>query len=75
MKKDVEALRNVPLWGFHDRYDPSIPLKKEEGAIRKLIEEWGDVQYTVTETGRHYIHEEIYAAGLLFDWFLENSRR
>ena len=71
MERNPEALTAVPVWAFHDRYDPSIPLKKEEGFVEEVLEAGGSVRYTVTEEGRHYIHTSVYAAGDLFDWFLE----
>ncbi len=70
MKVDLEAATTVPIWAFHDRFDPSIPLKKEEKPIKELREMGGNVKYTITETGRHYIHSDVFASGVLFNWFL-----
>lgn len=70
MKENVKAIKKIPVWGFHDKYDPSIPLKKEINIIEKLQKADGIVKYTVSEYGEHYIHEEIYNNGELFSWFM-----
>jgi len=68
MKRRVEVLRDVPVWAFHDRRDPSIPFRKHERPVMRLQAAGGDVQFTVTDTGEHYVHENAYADGALIQW-------
>jgi predicted peptidase len=74
MKENVKAIKKIPVWGFHDRYDPSIPLKKEHSTIDRLSKLGGTVKYTISEKGEHYIHEDIYNNGELFSWLLAISK-
>jgi len=68
MKRRVEVLRDVPVWAFHDRRDPSIPFRRHERPVVRLQAAGGDVQFTVTDTGEHYVHESAYADGVLVQW-------
>jgi len=68
MKRRVEVLRDVPVWAFHDRTDPSIPFRKHERPVERLQAAGGDVRFTVTDTGEHYIHEAAYSDGVLVEW-------
>jgi len=70
MKIETSALKNMRIWAFHDRYDTEVPLIKEQWFIDKLLNEGNLVKYTITEYGAHYIHEEIYESGALYNWFL-----
>lgn len=71
MKIKTSALRNIRIWAIHDKYDPNIPLEKELWFIDKLRKENIMVKYTITEYGKHYIHEEFYESGEIINWFLE----
>lgn len=74
MRENIAAIKNIPVWGFHDRYDPSIPLSKEQGTIDRLRKAGAVVKYTIPEKGMHYIHEEIFSNGELFSWFLSITK-
>ena len=71
MKENIDAVVDLPIWAFHDKRDPSIPIKKEEGTIEKLEAAGSPVRYTVTDEGRHYIHTDVFESGGLFEWFLK----
>jgi len=72
--EDLEALLGVPMWVFHDRDDPHIELRHEQEPVERLQALGGDVRLTITETGRHYIHEPVLEQGALFEWFLAHRR-
>jgi len=74
MDVDLRALKTQAIWAFHDRFDEEIPLEKEESFIHQLQQAGYDVTYSITETGRHFIHESIYEDGKLFKWFLTHRR-
>jgi predicted peptidase len=65
-----KALKNIPIWAFHDRFDTTLPIKFEEGKITRVIKAGGNVKYTVSETGNHEIWKEIYTKPDIFNWFL-----
>lgn len=74
MKENIKAIKKIPVWGFHDRYDPGIPLQKEQSTIDHIRESGGFVKYTISEKSEHYIHEEIFDNGELFSWFLSITK-
>jgi predicted peptidase len=46
---------NVPVWVFHARNDPSIPLAKNERAVSDLNAVGGAARITIIESDRHYV--------------------
>ena len=74
MRRRYRRMADVPVWAFHARHDPSIPLAKNERAVSDLNAAGGTARITVIESDRHYIQEEVFASGGLFAWFLEQFR-
>jgi predicted peptidase len=74
MIENLQAIKNLPVWAFHDLNDPDIPISKEQDTIRRLQQINPNVTYTISETGEHYIHEDIYEDNQLFNWFLGFSK-
>lgn len=75
MREDVEAIVDLPIWAFHDRRDPEIPIEREAPTIEKLRAAGAPVRYTVTDEGVHYLHEQAFGGGELFEWFLAQIDR
>lgn len=71
MGRQFGVLRGLPVRVFHDRDDPSIPLRHDSWAVARLTKLGADVTLQTTHLGKHYIHEEIYRAAELFRWFLD----
>ena len=71
MRRRYAAMIEVPVWAFHARHDPSIPLRKNERAIADLNAAGGTARITVIESDRHYIQDEVFRSGELFAWFLK----
>jgi len=71
---DKDNFKSTPIWAFHSRYDQEIPLKKEEGFIQKIKEHNTTLIYTIEENDEHYLHNEIYKKGELFNWFLTRTK-
>jgi predicted peptidase len=65
-----KALRNIPVWAFHDKKDSTIAFRYEEEKVARLIKSGVNVKYTVSETGRHDIWKDIYTHQDIFNWFL-----
>jgi predicted peptidase len=68
------ALRNIPVWAFHDSKDSTISIGYEEGKAERLKKAGVNIRYTITETGRHDIWKDIYSGGEIFKWFLQNEK-
>ncbi len=70
-----KALKDIPVWAFHDRKDSTISIKYEEAKVIRLKKEGVNVKYTISETGRHDIWKDIYAGQDIFNWFLGIEKR
>jgi predicted peptidase len=70
-----KAIKNIPVWAFHDKYDSTIAIKYEQGKVERLKRTGADVKYTISETGRHDIWKDIYAKQDIFNWFLGLDKR
>ncbi len=68
MRRRFAELAGTPMWVFHDRNDPSIGLERESWAVQRVRDAGGRVRFTITETGRHYIHQSIYRDPALYAW-------
>ncbi len=66
MNNNPKKIVNIPIWAFHDRNDPSIKLEDEVNYINKLKKAGGNVKYTITDKGLHYIYSDIYYEDYLF---------
>ncbi len=67
---DKYKFKDIPIWAFHSRYDQEIPLKKEEVFAQKIKELNNSIIYTIEESDVHYLQNDIYRKGELFNWFL-----
>ena len=74
MSADVTPVVRVPVWAFHDRADPSIPLAQDAAPIERLKALGGDARLTITQTGRHYIHQEVFADPAVMRWLAERTQ-
>lgn len=72
MKNKIDALQNIPFMAFHDRGDTHIPVSDEKDTVDKVKAAGGEIEYILSDTGKHYIHEMIFDKGDLFAWFLEH---
>lgn len=70
MRRRYSRMTGVPVWAFHARHDPSIPLVKSEKAVSALNALGGQARLTVLESDSHYIQEEVFRSRELFNWFL-----
>lgn len=64
------ALRNIPVWAFHDKKDSTISIHYEQGKAERLKKAGVNIKYTVTDNGGHEIWKDIYSKPDIFNWFL-----
>ncbi|HAE22246.1 MAG TPA: hypothetical protein DCG47_07985 [Spirochaetaceae bacterium] len=63
-------LAGLPVFAFHDRSDPSIAFALAEASVEKLNSRGGSGKLTAYDTGLHYIQEQVFYDGELFERFL-----
>jgi predicted peptidase len=66
--------RAVPVWVFHGRRDPQIPVERSREMVAALQEVGGTVRYTEYETGGHAVWEWAYSERDLVDWLFSQHK-
>ncbi len=74
MSDNIQKIKNIPIWIFHDKFDNEIPIEKTVGILNKLEEAKADVNITIFEKGEHYLNNIVFEEGALFYWFLLNRK-
>lgn len=74
MRENIPAIKNIPVWAFHDLYDEEISIRADQETVERLKDAGGKVKYTISDTGKHYINNDIYNRKELYNWFLENKK-
>jgi putative CocE/NonD family hydrolase len=70
----VCALRDVPVWAFHNTGDPVVAVQGVEPMVTMLRSCGGDVQFTVYPSAEHDSWTQAYANPDVYQWFLSHSR-
>lgn len=63
-------LGDIPVWAYHARGDRSIPFDKAYASMAKLLADGGEGELFAVDSDEHYVHERVFAEGLLFERFL-----
>ncbi len=71
----VCSLRNVPVWAFHGKKDPVVPIDRTESLVNVLKACGGDVRFTVYPEAGHDSWTETYDNPALYDWLLAKKNQ
>jgi len=66
----VSSLKNTPVWTFHGKKDPVIPVERTESLVRALKACGGDVLFTVYPDAGHDSWTETYDNPTFYEWLL-----
>ena len=66
----VRALTKLPIWVFHGRKDPVVPVARSEELVRVLEANGGNVKFTVYPEAGHDSWTETYDNPELYRWML-----
>jgi len=71
----VEKIKHLPVWAFHNRYDPVVPFTETTEDMVNHLKKAGNENVTVSikESSDHDCWSEVYSRDELFDWFLRHS--
>lgn len=74
-KRNPKAVSSLPIWAFHGRRDPIVPLSESEDMV-KAFQRAGcrEVKLTVYPEAGHDCWTETYRNPALYDWFLSHRR-
>src|SRR5262249_23229684 len=70
----VCAANDVPVWAFHNRDDPVVPIAKDQAGIEALQRCGGTARITVFDAGGHDAWTAAYAKPELYEWLLAQHR-
>ncbi len=72
----IEKLVDIPVWAFHSKDDPTVPLSYDENTVNALRELGGNVKFTVLESGGHFIWGDIHRKlnGDIYAWMLSHTK-
>ena len=72
--RDVERLKDVPVWVFHGAKDTLVPVERSYEMVEALRKVHGRVRLTVFPEGHHWILERVYRTDELYPWLLRQVR-
>ena len=70
----VCTLKAVPVWAFHNRHDPTVPLARDEVGIETLKNCGGTTRLTIFDADGHDAWTAAYADPELYQWLLAQHR-
>jgi len=71
---DICAIKDLPIWAFHGRLDPVIPLEKAQSAITTLINCGGNPIFNIYPDLYHDCWTRTYANPAIYDWLLSKKK-
>ena len=67
---DYRGLARLPIWCFHGKWDPDVPLEQSRDMVRRVQEAGGRVRFTVYRDAEHDCWTQTYEDPALYDWLL-----
>jgi len=73
--KELEKLKDLPVWIFHGRLDDVVPIRESERIVDTL-NSFGavEVRFTVYPEAGHDAWSDTYSNEKLYTWLLQHSR-
>jgi predicted peptidase len=68
-------LKNVPIWVFHGKKDPVVPIEDNEIMVNAVKNCGGNVKFTVYPDAGHDAWTETYNNPDVYEWMLSQSRK
>lgn len=71
----AKDLTGIPIWAFHNRYDPIVPSANTARMVRKIEQAGGNIRYTAYSSASHFAWEKAYRDRELLSWIAGARRR
>jgi predicted peptidase len=68
----AQSLRRVPIWAFHGKLDPVVPVSKSEEMVNAVRRAGGDVKLTVYPEVEHNSWKPTYDNPEIYKWLLSH---
>lgn len=72
--KQIEKLKNVPVWAFHGAKDEVVPVEESVRMVDALSEVGGNVRLTVYPDANHDSWTETYNNPDFYKWLLSHKK-
>lgn len=72
--KNIERLKDVPVWAFHGAKDDVVLLEESEVMVEALRKAGGDVKFTVYPDANHDSWTETYNNPEFYTWLLSKRK-
>ncbi len=72
--KNICDLKDVPVWAFHGKRDPYVPVEVEQDLVDALNACGGEAQVTVSSDMKNDVPFKVYADPALYEWLLEQEK-
>ena len=70
----IADIAHLPLWLFHGRDDPTVPVERSRGAVKALEAAGGRPRYTEYKGMAHNVWSRAYGEPELADWLFGQGR-
>lgn len=74
LPKNLNKIKNIPIWVFHGAKDSMVPIKQSEIIVNELKKYRSNVKFTIYPDLDHDCWTKTYNNQELYDWFLENIK-
>lgn len=71
---DFKHFRDLPVWAFHNRDDPVVPLAAGQEPIDAAKAAGGSPKFTIHESGKHKIQLKKNLTPEVIDWLFSQTR-
>jgi predicted peptidase len=73
-KYDFSKFKDLPVWAFHNRDDPVVPLAAGREPVDAAKAADGSPKFTIHESGEHKMQLEKNLTPEVLDWLFSQSR-
>lgn len=70
----VDQLGDIPIWAFHNRFDPIVPSAHTARMVHKIQQTGGNARYTGYASASHFAWERAYNDPELMAWIRQQRR-
>jgi predicted peptidase len=68
----AKSLRRVPIWAFHGKLDPTVPVSRSEEMVNAVRRAGGDVRLTIYPDVAHNSWKPTYDNPEIYKWLLSH---
>jgi predicted peptidase len=74
MPDNICDLKEVPVWAFHGKRDPYVPVEVEQTLVDALNACGGEAKITVSADMKNDVPFKVYADPALYEWLLGQEK-